>query len=110
MISMSDTLTQDRLKKLLSSTSALLEAMRYSASTVSGEFANVGRYGSFKTFLRKYNELAKQAASLLPNSALLDVFNLDKIKGSGDYAWPQQKEYFDMAYSSAALLKSLLEG
>jgi DpnII restriction endonuclease len=101
---------KDQLKQLLSSTSALLEAMRYSASTASGEAANIGRYGSYKAFLRKYNELAKQAAPLLQDTKMLDVFNLDKIKGSADCTWPQQKEYFDIAYSSAALLKSLVEG
>jgi len=30
--------------------------------------------------------------------------------GFGSYTWIQQKEYFDCAYSNAALLKSLLEG
>jgi hypothetical protein len=40
---------------------------------------------------------------------MLDVFNLDNIKGSGDYTWDRQKELFDSAYSNAALLKSLLE-
>jgi hypothetical protein len=84
--------------------------MRESTATVSGEAANVGRYSSYKMFLRKYNGLVKQAAPLLPNTTMLDVFNLDTIKGSGDYAWPQQKEFFDLAYSNTALLKSLLEG
>jgi hypothetical protein len=40
----------------------------------------------------------------------LGVFNVDKVRGSGDTTWPEQKEYFDMAYSNVALLKSLLEG
>lgn len=101
---------KEQLKELLSNTSALLGAMRNSTTTVSGEAANVGRYSSYKTFLRKYNDLVKQAAPLLPNTTMLDMFNLDKIKGSGDYTWIQQKEFFDSAYSNVALLKSLLEG
>jgi hypothetical protein len=99
-----------QLRQLLSSTNALLEAMRYSTATASGEYANLGKYGSYKTFLRKYNGLAKQAAPLLPNATMLDGFDLDKIKESGGYTWLQQKEWFDMAYSNAALLKSLVEG
>ncbi|MHB8541987.1 MAG: PD-(D/E)XK nuclease domain-containing protein [Candidatus Acidiferrales bacterium] len=101
---------KEQLKALLSSTAALLEAMRYSTATVSGEMANLGRYASYKTFFRKYNDLVKQAAPLLPNTTMLDTFNLDKIKGSGDCTWIEQKEFFDSAYSNAALLKSLLEG
>jgi hypothetical protein len=101
---------KEQLKELLSNTSALLGAMRTSTSTVSGEAANIGRYSSYKTFLRKYNDLVKQAAPLLPNITMLDVFNLDKIKGSGNYTWIQQKEFFDSGYSNVALLKSLLEG
>ena len=101
---------KEQLKQLLSSTNALLSAMRTSTVTVSGEAANVGRYSSYKTFLRKYNELVKQAVPLIPASPLLDLFNLDKIRGSADCTWVEQKEFFDMAYSNAALLKSLLQG
>ena len=101
---------KEQLKELLSNTNALLGAMRNSTATVSGEAANIGRYSSYKTFFRKYNDLVKQAVPLLPNTTMLDLFKLDQIKGSGDYTWVQQKEYFDCAYSNAALLKSLLEG
>lgn len=101
---------KEQLKELLSSTNALLGAMRYSTATVTGDAANVGRYSSYKTFLRKYNSLAQQAAPLLSNTTVLDTFNLDNIKGSADYTWIQHKELFDSAYSNAALLKSLLEG
>lgn len=101
---------KSQLKQLLSNTNAVLEAMRYSTSTVSGEMANMGRYGSYKTFLRKYNALAKQATPLLPNVTVLDQISLDNVGESAKTTWPHQKEYFDMAYSNIALLKSLLEG
>jgi hypothetical protein len=101
---------KEHLKQLLSNTNALLEAMRYSTATATGEFANVGAYISYKTFLRKYNDLAEQALPILPSQTILSVFTIDKVRGSGETTWPQQKEYFDMAYSNAALLKSLLEG
>jgi hypothetical protein len=101
---------KEQLKQLLSNANALLEAMRYSTTTASGDNANVATWGSYQTFFRKYNDLAKQAAPLLPNTTMLDCFALDKIKGIGDATWPEQKAYFDMAYANAALLKSLLEG
>jgi hypothetical protein len=101
---------KEQLKLLLSNTNALLGAMRNSTSTVSGEAANIGRYSRFETYLRKYNELVKLAAPLLPNTTILDQFILDKIKAWPDCTWIEQKAYFDAAYSNAALLKSLLEG
>lgn len=101
---------KEQLKQLLSNANALLEAMRYSTATASGEAANVGKYSSYRLFLRKYNDLAKMAAPLLSNPSVLDGFNLDNIKGSGDTVWPVQKELFELAYSNTALLKSLLEG
>ncbi len=101
---------KDQLKQLLSNANALLGAMRTSTATVSGEAANVGRYSSYRTFMRKYNDLVKQAAPLLPNTTMLDMFDLDKTRGWADCTWIEQKLHFDSAYSNAALLKSLLEG
>lgn len=101
---------KDQLKQFLSNATALLDAMRYSTATASGDAANIGRYSSYKMFLRKYNDLVKQTAPFLPNTTMLDLFALDKIKGSGDTTWPQQKECFDLAYSNTVLLRSLLEG
>ena len=101
---------KEQLKQMLSIANALLEAMRYSTATASGEAANIGKYSSYKTFLRKYNELAKMATPILSNSSLLDGFDLGSIKGSADTVWPAQKEFFELAYSNTALLKSLLEG
>jgi hypothetical protein len=84
--------------------------MRYSTTTTTGEAANIGTYGSYKMFLRKYNDLAKQAVPLLQNTATLDGYDIDKIRGINDTTWPEQKVYFDMAYASTAILKALLEG
>jgi hypothetical protein len=89
---MSTMIRKDQLKQLLNNTAALLEAMRYSTTTVSGEAANIGRYGSYKTFLRKYNNLAKQAAPLLANTTMLDEIVVDKVRESGATTWPEQKE------------------
>ncbi|HLW69052.1 MAG TPA: hypothetical protein VKS22_00360 [Candidatus Binataceae bacterium] len=101
---------KNQLKQLLSNVNALLEAMRYSAGTASGEHANIGRYSSYQTFIRKYNDLVKQAAPLLSDTTMLDGIDLDKVKGIGDTTWPEQKVLFDAADSNAAILKSLLEG
>jgi hypothetical protein len=101
---------KEQLKRLLGNANALLEAMRYSTATASGEYADIGRWTSFGTFLRKYNELAERAAPLLTNPSMLDKIKIDEIPTSASRTWPGQKELFDLAYSNTALLKSLLEG
>lgn len=100
---------KEQLKQLLRNTSALLEAMRYSSSTATGDAANLGNYASFGTFLRKYNFLAGQAAPLLKDPTVLSAFDVERLPRSASLTWVDQKEYFDMAYSNTALLKSLLE-
>ena len=101
---------KDQLKQLLSNVNALLGAMRFSATAANGDAANIGNFASYKTFLRKYTDLARQAIPLLPNTTTLDGFDIEKIKGIGDTTWPEQKVYFDMAFANAAILKALLEG
>jgi hypothetical protein len=101
---------KEQLKRLLSNANALLEAIRYSAATATGDAANIGRYSSYHIFLRKYNELAKAATSVLSQAPMVDIFNLANIKGSAQLTWIHQKELFDQAYANTVLLKSILEG
>ena len=83
--------------------------MNNSVSSAKGDHAIVGQYASFRTFMRKYNILAAQAVPLVQSVAMLDSFNLENVKGSGNYTWPKQKEYFDSVYANVAMLRSLLE-
>lgn len=100
---------KEQIKGLLRSTIALQGAMDSSLTSATGEHANLGKYASFKTFMRKYNLLAKESARLVHGVAMLDVFDLDRVKGSGDYTWVYQKELFDSCYSNVVMLRSLLE-
>jgi hypothetical protein len=88
---------KEQLKQLLGNANALLEAMRFSTSTATGEAANIGRYASYETFIRKYNDLVKKAGPPLPDTSLLDGFDRTKIKGMNDTTWPEQKAYFEAA-------------
>jgi hypothetical protein len=99
----------EKLKNLLRSAVALQGVMRDSLSSATGEHANVGKFASFKTFMRKYNLIAQEAAPLLKDTSLLDLFNLELIEGSGHYTWPKQKELFDHVLANVAMLRSLLE-
>jgi hypothetical protein len=100
---------KEHLKGLLRSTVALQNVMHDSVNSVTGEHANVGKFSSYKMFMRKYNDIVKQAAPLLTNTITLDEFQLEKIKESGNLPWPQQKQCFDLVNANVAMLRSLLE-
>jgi hypothetical protein len=100
---------KEQLKQLLSNTNALLGAIQHSIQS-SANTSDVGKWSSYKTFLRKYTIILAEAAPLLKNHSLLDGFNVEKIRDSENMVWPHQKEFFDLAYSNIVLLKSLLEG
>ena len=100
-----------QLKQLLSNTSALLEAMRFSASAATGEHANIGNFSGASTFLRKYDMLARLAKPLLPDSSMLEFFDLSRLNNSSmGRTWIESKELFDRALANTSMLKSLLEG
>jgi hypothetical protein len=100
---------KQKLKRLLSNTNALLAAMRYSTSTVSGELANIGRYSSFKMYMQRNNTLVDQVVPLLPDTTMLGRFKVEDVPGWADLTWVQAKNQFDSVYSNLSLLKSLLE-
>jgi hypothetical protein len=102
---------KEQLRQLLSNTNALLEAMRFSARTATGEHANIGNFTGASTFIRKYDALARLAKPLLPEPSMLDLYDLSKFnKGAMSQTWIQAKEVFDMALANTSILKSLLEG
>ncbi len=98
---------KEQLKGLLRITVALQDAMLESVSSATGNHANLGKYSGFKTFMRKYNLIAKVATPFLQNPAMLDTFNMDQIKSH--YPWGHEKELFDNVYANVVMLRSLLE-
>ncbi len=98
---------KEKCRQLLGSSNALIEAMRLSASS-SGE-NDVWKFGSYKTFLRKYMQIVQAAAQMNVNVSLMDGFDLTKIKGNMDTLAYEQKEMFDLAFSNTLVLKSILE-
>jgi hypothetical protein len=85
---------KERLKGLLKSVDAVIAAMRVSVTSAQGEYANLGNYSSYKTFMQKYEALALEARPWLPETKLLTFYDLSKVKSSGNLTWSQQKEIF----------------
>lgn len=100
-------MNKDLLKSLLDNVKALEDAMKfiYRANNPSDMFP----FSNYKTFMRKYNEIAIKVASELKENVIFDIYDLEKVKDWGDTVMPQQKMYFDMVLGNIALLRSTLE-
>lgn len=95
----------EKLKEYLSLTIALKDAMRMS---IEGDSNNVWKYSSFKEFMRKYNVLVNEVATVIELKTILDFYNLEKVPGNMDTVAFQQKHYFDSVYSNLSILESFL--
>jgi len=71
---------QDELASLYRQAKALREAMFGIHDRDQG---NMSRFGAFKTFMRKYNELALRTRQLAPEEVdMLDYYDLDRVGDS----------------------------
>lgn len=98
---------QDKLQEYLSFTNALLDSMNQSLKASSE--SDVWKYSSYQTYMRKYNSLVKEVAAVTSGTALLDLYNLDKVPSMGNTLAIQQKGYFDSVHSNLSILKAFLE-
>ena len=62
---------------------------------------------AYGTFLRKYNDLARQAAPLLSNTRMLDNFDINNVRGIGNTTWPEQKALFEVEHTERRPYRSL---
>lgn len=103
-----DNSSKDALREWLRWADALLRSMEVS---LRGEDpSNVWKYGGYKQFARKYNQIISEVAKKVALPPIFDMFDLEKIKGGGDTVAYQQKEVFEAVHANVSLLKSFLEG
>lgn len=97
---------EKKIKEYLNYTKALLDSMRESAGR-SGD--NPWRFISFRTYMRKYDELVTNVARETKIDGMLDHYDLDKVPSEYDTAGVQQRTLFESVYSNLSILKSFLE-
>jgi len=97
----------ENLKELLMFTNGLLDSMEQSIK--SSPESNMWKHASYKTYLRKYNQLVEEVSKITEGTSLLDYYNLGQIPGLGDTVPMQQKNYFDSVHANLKILKAFLE-
>ena len=85
---------------------ALLGAMDASRQSKKDD---IWLFSSYKTFMRKYNEIALLASKTMKIDMPIDIYDIDKVPSAFDTTTVQQRTYFDEVYTNLSILKSFIE-
>lgn len=66
-------------------------------------------FSSFKTFMRKYNQLVQLTRTVMETDAPVDLYDIEKIPSAFDTITIQQRIYFDEVYANLSILRSFIE-
>lgn len=97
---------QSKVKELRDHCVALQSAMDASRNSRTDD---VWLHSSFKTFMRKYNELVRRVQCVMQLDAPVDLFDLEKVPTAFDSVTIQQRIYFDEVYTNLLILRSFIE-
>src|SRR5438067_732170 len=101
-----DDTKREQLRALLGAVNAVLDSM---SATFHTDQNDVWKYASFKTYLRKCNELIRAVSAVTPIDTAVDLYDLDRVPGSCDTIPLQQRELFSSAHANLSILKAYLE-
>lgn len=99
-------MNKQTLKNLLNLTIALEDAMKFIYRT--SDPNDIFPFSNYKTFMRKYNDIAQRVFKELKEEVVFDIYELSKVPEWGATVKPQQKMYFDMVFANVALLRSTI--
>ena len=97
---------QSKIKELRDHCLALQSAMDASRNSRTDD---VWLHSSFKTFMRKYNELVRRVQSTMQLDAPVDLYDLDKVPTAFDTVTIQQRIYFDEIYTNLLILRAFID-
>lgn len=97
---------KSKIKELRDHCVALLAAMDASRRSKTDD---IWLFSSFKTFMRKYNELVILTSKTINIEAPIDTYDIDKVSSAYDTTSIQQRIYFDEVYTNLSILKSYIE-
>jgi hypothetical protein len=98
---------KNQIRQYLKWTDALMRAMDTAVRV--DDPHGLWKHAGFKEFARKYNDLVSLISKEISLPPLLDLYNLEAIRGNADTLPFQRKEVFDGVYANLSLLKGILE-
>jgi len=99
-------MSQQKIQALRAQCVALQKAMDASRASRNDD---VWLHSSFKTFMRKYNELVRATRAVMTLDAPLDLFDVDAVPSAFDSTTIQQRIYFDEVYTNLSILRAFIE-
>jgi len=100
-------LDKNKLKEYLDNCIALEDAMKFVYSSTDQK--QPWPFSNFKSFMRKYNDLASLVAKETKSFGIYDIYDMDKVPDWGSLVHGSQKNYFDLVLANLAILRSYLE-
>ena len=94
------------IKELRDHCVALQSAMDASRNSRTDD---VWLHSSFKTFMRKYNELVRRVQSVMQTNPPVDLYDLENVPTAFDSVTIQQRIYFDEVYTNLLILRSFID-
>jgi len=98
---------KEPLREYLHWTEALLRSMEVAIHNE--DPSNLWKYGGYKQFARKYNQVATEVARNVALPPIIDLFDLDNMKDIANTIACEQKEIFEAVHANASVLKGFLE-
>ncbi len=95
-----------KIQELRNQCVALMAAMDASRNSRKDD---IWLHSSFKTFMRKYNELAVATRKAMQVEAPVDLFDLERAPNAFDTTTIQQRIYFDEVYTNLSILRAFIE-
>ena len=94
------------MKRFLATANALLSSMETSLRL---DPTDVWRYGGYKQYIRKYNQLVRAIAQVEPIDTIIDLYDEEKTPGAASTIACQQKELFESVHANLSVLRAWLE-
>jgi len=100
-----------KLRKYLSYTKAVMDAMEMSVRGYEQDAMRVWRFSSYREYIEKYNDLVND---ILATGTELDIlhfefYDLHQIPSNTKTIAMEQKQFFDSVYTNFSILRSYLE-
>lgn len=96
---------QDKIKEFLTQANALLDSMN---TSIRSDPDNIWKYAGYKQYIRKYNQLVHIIGQTITLTAVIDLYDFDRIPGIGDTVITQQKELFESVHANLSILVAYL--
>ena len=100
-----DRAARDRLREALLTVTALKTSMEHALRSDPKAF---WPHWAYRDYMRKYNNVVAYVQTLVPISAPIDVYDLDKVRHPGDTVMPQQKALFESVHANLSILEAWL--